>query len=705
MKTTLLLFFLTLFALPLAAPTALQAQPITTGTLVREMADMERLTRFPEPTYKTVQFSSYDRRSNLPGGPGWYANSDGFGGEPIPNVEEVLEEAGSDGVGTYLLCDVEGPGAIVRTWTANMNGQIRLYLDGAEEPLYDGPANTFLRQTWYPFLEEAELDTSLFEGTFVQRDAGYFPIPFAERLRVEWTGKLEELHFYEIQVRRYESGTAVETFSPEDMQTYRSAIEETAAVLADPDAAYTYASEYDARSFSETIPAGESRALARLEGPGAIARLTLQIEADSLERALRQSVLNIAFDGHPWAQVQSPVGDFFGAAPGVNPYQSLPFTVQGDGRMTSRFVMPFADSAQVMVRNRGDEPVTVTGSVLPMDYAWDGERSMHFRARWRVDQEIDQTAPFDMPYVLAHGKGLYVGTTSILMNPSPIPSAGGNWWGEGDEKIFVDDDEQPSTFGTGSEDYYNYSWSASDIFYTPYAGQPRNDGPGTRGFVTNYRWHVLDPLPFSERIGFYMELFRHRYEPGLHYARTSYYYARPGVTDDHMPLSDADVRLPALNRWNPVAQGGAREATFYQAEELVVGEQPGTRLKRGNLWAEGTLFVWEPEADSDSIALRFTVPEAGTYRLAFTLAKNNQSGVFSVSLDGRPLALRSRKPGTEPQTRVDLYAPYREVLRNYRAEPMQLDEGEHTLLLRSEGAGGGSGRSIGFDFLWVQPPR
>lgn len=34
------------------------------------------------------------------------------------------------------------------------------------------------------------------------------------------------------------------------------------------------------------------------------------------------------------------------------------------------------------------------------------------------------------------------------------------WWGEGDEKLFVDGEKFPSTFGTGSEDYVGYAWAA-----------------------------------------------------------------------------------------------------------------------------------------------------------------------------------------------------------------------------------------------------
>jgi hypothetical protein len=55
---------------------------ITTGTLLGEMADMNRLTKLPLEQYRSVQFSSYDRRSTGPEDSCWFSNDDGFGNEP-----------------------------------------------------------------------------------------------------------------------------------------------------------------------------------------------------------------------------------------------------------------------------------------------------------------------------------------------------------------------------------------------------------------------------------------------------------------------------------------------------------------------------------------------------------------------------------------------------------------------------------------------
>ncbi len=673
--------------------------PITTGTLVQEMIDMHRLADFPSPAYKTVQFSSYDHRSSLPGGPGWFANSDGFGGEPVPNFEAVLREPGEDGVGEYLICDIKGPGAIVRVWTALIKGTIRLTLDNADEPVYEGPAQDFLLHPWDSYAKEAGMKRSLFEGTFSQRNAGYYPIPFAQRCRIVWTGNAKEIHFYQIQIRLYEPGTEIETFSPSDLRKYKDEIKDVVNVLSDPGRAWRFRSSRSPMPVAAQIAAKEVNDVFQFEGLGAVECLTLQLHAVDIDKALRQSILHISFDDYPWGQVQCPIGDFFGAAPGVNPFNSVPFTVCADGTMICRYVMPFEKKVTISIDNRGEQAVTVTGSVLLADHDWDAERSMHFRARWRIDHDLvaSNRRVQDIPFLIANGKGVYVGSSSIILNPNNVPTSGGNWWGEGDEKIFVDDDRTPSTFGTGSEDYYNYAWSSSDIFLYPYCGQPRNDGPANRGFVTNHRWHVLDPLPFKERIAFYMELFSHERTPGVSYARIGYHYGRPGVMDDHLPITNEDVRhLELPEAWQPAARGAARDSVFYQTEELVQGEAM-YRLEKGNLWSGGELFVWEPKRRSSRLVLSIPVMEDGDHVIHFTAALDEASGKFSARLDGERLHFGGNKD------EIDLYIPHRTLLRNVTSDRVSLEKGKHELVLMYEGSEQNrtEGR-IGIDFVWIQ---
>ncbi len=41
-----------------------QAQTVTTGTLIKKMANLKHLIEYPEPSFINMQFSSYDRRSD-----------------------------------------------------------------------------------------------------------------------------------------------------------------------------------------------------------------------------------------------------------------------------------------------------------------------------------------------------------------------------------------------------------------------------------------------------------------------------------------------------------------------------------------------------------------------------------------------------------------------------------------------------------------
>ncbi len=692
----LFLIFTTIQPMLISAQHPKTDNVITTGSLFKEMIDMKALARYPDPSYRMVQFSSYDHRSQVPGGPDWFANSDGFGGEPTPNFEEVLKAPDESGTGEYLMADLKGPGAIVRLWTASISGQVRLYIDDTQKPLYEGKADPFFRKPYDVLSNLKAIDADRFRKTVYQRDASYAPIPFSKRFRLIWIGNVEEIHFYQIQARLYDQGVRVVTFKSDDVDRYADVIDDVTQALSDPDAVIASANQDHVQRFDETLAPAFKEEILSLDGPGAIERLSLLLQADDMDKALRQTVLSITCDGYPWGQVQSPVGDFFGAAPGINPYQSLPFTVEADGRMTCRFVMPFRDSLRIELENRGGQSVHVSGDVLPADFTWD-EHTMYFRARWRVNHDLiaSNRAIQDLPFLMARGKGVYVGTTSILLNPTSVPTPGGNWWGEGDEKVFVDDNTHPSLFGTGSEDYYNYSWSAPDIFYFPYCGQPRNDGPGNRGFVTNCRWHILDPIPFEKYLGFYMELFSHERVAGFSYARIGYHYGRPGLMDDHLPLTGEDLRSLSLPEdWHPAARGAARGSIFYPAEDFLTNHE-SVVIREGRLWADGKILVWKPHNPDDRKDFRLPVDHAGRKRIVMTAALTPQSGRIRVLLNNKSIATDDRP--------IDLYCPHRNLLRNFFFESMVLDAGEHTLSVEYIGAEHGlHSPEIGIDFFWVQ---
>ena len=107
---------------------------------------------------------------------------------------------------------------------------------------------------------------------------------------------------------------------------------------------------------------------------------------------------------------------------------------------------------------------------------WLGERAKHAPGEWTTD-ELEYMAP-----------ELF-------------------WYGEGDEKIWVDDDDFPSHFGTGTEDYYNCSWAPVVVFHTPFGGAPRADEKSSHGYNAFMRTRNLDAIPFKSKFRFDIEVY------------------------------------------------------------------------------------------------------------------------------------------------------------------------------------------------------
>jgi len=685
------------------APSAL-ASEITTATLLREMWDLDTLARMPDPPYRTVQFSSYDRRSVAPDAPDWYANADGFGGEPIPGFASVLRVPGDDGVGLYLVAEVEGPGAIVRGWSAGMGGTMRVFLDGANAPAFEGSGYDFLARRLETLLHASDIDLDCGDA-FRQQDADYFPISFGRSLRITWEGKLGELHFYHLEVRLYPAGTPVRSFDASaDVRGLYDEIRSTARRLTSP-------GDRELPPFDTTETTIEPNKTwtweAGGDAGGVVRELRLRIAAREIERALRGTLLRIAFDGASEPQVEAPVGDFFGSGPGVNPFDSLPMAVLRDGTMICRFPMPFREKVTVTLANATPESVHVRFGAAVDAWTWD-DRSLHFRARWRSDRDLDLSrGPFDLPFIHVRGRGRLVGTAVQVVNPSTIPTPGGNWWGEGDEKIFVDEEAFPTFFGTGSEDYFNYSWSRPDLFDHPYCGQPLDTGPGNLGYVSNHRWHILDSVPFERFLAFRMELSPHLAQPGLAYARTAYLYARPGAVDDHRRVQLAELVVSPLPPMEPEARGGASNATIHHLEDLLLPPLPNGDagsvlvLERGIQpgASRGRLLTWNAIAGK-RFKVTLAIAEAGTYALNLVAAHWPESGSLGLTLDGAPLVvddLGGAGMGRKGEEVVVLRSEFPRRLLSTRLRAVELAAGDHDLEMRCLASG-----RFGFDYLWVQ---
>ena len=101
------------------------------------------------------------------------------------------------------------------------------------------------------------------------------------------------------------------------------------------------------------------------------------------------------------------------------------------------------------------------------------------------------------------GRGHYIGCNLSVTNFH------GNWWGEGDDMIWVDGYKwPPDLHGTGSEDYLNQAWGMQDNAFLRNGSSIFEGGTipapeielyrGDSGYQTSYVFHLENPVRFTQ---------------------------------------------------------------------------------------------------------------------------------------------------------------------------------------------------------------
>lgn len=635
-----------------------QPATITTRSLLSEMTNLERLARWPSPAFTCRQFSSYDRHSTTEqDADTWFANMDrGY----------YLREEAHGGRTEYVMMDAAGPGAIVRIWSANPDGTLRVYLDHADEPIIEAPFKALLGGAW----------PGLPEPLAGQRSKGwnlYFPIPYAAHCKVTCDAK--DL-YYHINYRTYSADTPMQTFTPKDLEDLVGQIADVARVLREP-----APPKVQVWGTGFEVPVGETTTALSLESdePAALQELWLKVEGE--EQALQRLTLRLVFDEHE--TVACPLVDFFGSGSTLEPYASLPMGVMNDGAMYSRWLMPFQQSVRVLIDNHGHDAVRAWLRVVPVEYEW-AEDSLYFHAGWRTHRRVPTRPYRDLNVVTVAGQGVYVGTVLEIANPVKA------WWGEGDEKIYVDNELFPSHFGTGTEDYFGYAWGSNEEFDHAYHAQPRADGPRSYGHAVNNRWHLLDCIPFVEQLQFDMELWHWWAGKVPEVSTLAYWYGRPEAEDDLEAPQPSDLARVSLAPYEPMRVPGAiegEELRIVQRTGLVeVQEIDGCSNDRHLWWREG-----EPD---DELILAFPVEEEGRYQVYARFVQAPDYGMVQLLLDGKQV----REP-------LDLYAPRVTVSPEMFLGVFELSGGEHQLTIRMVGANPQAEKKYmcGLDYLRLRP--
>ena len=195
------------------------------------------------------------------------------------------------------------------------------------------------------------------------------------------------------------------------------------------------------------------------------------------------------------------VGDFFANCFGKrSEVISLPVVVEDGDSYNCFWQMPFRKSARIEIVNQSDKPI----SLLYYNIDWIKKDTLpedtpYFYAQYRQEYPVEKGK--DYVILDTKGKGHYVGTVLAVRTRSPA------WFGEGDEKIYIDGEAKASIWGTGTEDYFLSAWGLKKTS-TPYFGVPYFDQWGIVGGHTSaYRWHLNDPIVFNKGIKVTIEHF------------------------------------------------------------------------------------------------------------------------------------------------------------------------------------------------------
>ncbi|AUC21507.1 hypothetical protein BTO15_05050 [Polaribacter sejongensis] len=502
------------------------------------MVSREHIAQFPETNFRLKQESSYNRASvNPTDSVGWFNNKDHNNNNKDHNFIRVEEINGQK---EWVLMDHKGAGAIVRTWMPFKNAQkpstnsiIKFYLDGSDTPALEGNMLDLLNgDGLIPFpLAHKSLRSAV----------SFFPIPYAKSCKITVT---ERPFFYQFTYREYPAETAIKTFTLEDYQQAKSAIEEVATTLLQSE----NKNEFENATDFHQLKPNEEKVFELQKGTAAIKNLALKLKSYQDSTVTRGVVIKINFDGKE--TVWSPIGDFFGTGVGLHPFKGWYRTVAEDGTLSSRWVMPYQKEAKITILNLGTTAIDFKLKTKVETWQWD-ENSMYFHAGFRQQYPV-ATRPFsDWNYITIKGRGVYVGDALTVMNPVK------KWWGEGDEKIYVDGEKFPSIFGTGTEDYYAYSWGgiSTDFYEHPFHAQPRSNvynkfnrkttnERNTQGYSTETRTRALDGMPFSSSLKLDMEVWSW-VDCDMQYTLGMYWYGDANSTANVKPVPEQVLILPS----------------------------------------------------------------------------------------------------------------------------------------------------------------
>ncbi len=589
--------------------------------------------------------------------------------------------------GEVVLFDAMGPGCLYRhhmniwrDWPLPGVGvdtkgvRIRYYFDDEERPRIDMDVSTFFSEKnplgifHYPLAVDGGKDFRVM----------YCSMFFKKRLKITlnrepggpgsdlipWTGRYDKYpmrrnHWYNFTYHTFSEDEGIQSWTPGQDETALLSLWDAKKLGQDPKPG----GDNRERSTSVALPAGGRVTLARLNGAEAITSLRLSVKPAN-EEILFQTWLKMTWDGASSAQVEAPLGAFFGAHRTAlqASFASL-LLGYSPASMYSYFPMPFWKSAKIELENRGKQNVKLVKASVQYRPAgahpYPEAESGYFFVSYH--KEFPRQEGIDYRYLACSGAGHVVGHITSRFDTSM----------EEDERTYFDSSRTPQIYGDGFEDDHGMGWGLHDIQHAIFGAIAPEGGAGSA-----YRFFLPDLYVFQSAVQHGHQVYgphsplghEGMYQVGKEESVT-FYYARgsPSLT-----LSDE------LNVGN-------RAAEFAHAYRVV-----GTRHdKNGKFWYDGefnNVLFKTPPIEDDGVAFngysQFTVkidPANRGVRIRRRTDKDNNRQRANVYVDGSLVSER-------PWYTVDYEKTYRDIrwLESDFEIPSRYTAGKNAITLKVE---------------------
>jgi len=318
------------------------------------------------------------------------------------------------------------------------------------------------------------------------------------------------------------------------------------------------------------IPKGKWTTIAEINGPAIINHIWMTY-GTTQEFAGRMIAIRIYWDDDDKPAVEAPLGDFYGLGHGLVANYScavLSASPENGRGLNCWFPMPFRSKMRVEILQETDKEKMALYYYFDYEDYSESEDSLpdeflYFHAHWRRENPCDGWSKEKMETTTARellmegknptgdgnysildikGRGHYVGCSLHVTNLRFTGSM--NWWGEGDDMIFVDGEPwPPEIHGTGSEDYFNTAYSPRQEVREPYHGIVFGGERNWAGRISFYRYHVEDPVPFLKSIRVTIE-HGHDNRRSDDYSSTAYWYSDSTSHPELPGLPSLKDRMP-----------------------------------------------------------------------------------------------------------------------------------------------------------------